>query len=87
MVPSVWLLYPEGIIHLQHDHSSVNDSRVVQEWISRQAYVEILDWPPRAPDVNPIQNMWSEMKRTMQDTWPVLPPRNSEELWAFVSDA
>ena len=45
-----------------------------------QADVEILDWPPRAPDMNPIENMWSEVKRTMQETWPALPPRNSDEL-------
>jgi len=36
--------------------------------------------------VNPIENMWSEVKRTMQETWPVLPPRNSDELCALVSD-
>jgi len=30
--------------------------------------------------------MWSEVKRTMQETWPVLPPRNSDELWVM-SDA
>ena len=43
--------------------------------------------PPRAPDTNPIENMWSEVKRTMQETWRVLPPRNSDELWTLVSDA
>ena len=36
--------------------------------------------------VNPIENMWSGVKRTMQETWPVLPPRNSDELWALVSE-
>ena len=36
--------------------------------------------------VNPIENIWSEVKRTMQETWPVLPPRNGDELWALVSD-
>ena len=34
MVPSVRMLYPDGIIHLQ-DNSSIHDSRVVQEWLSR----------------------------------------------------
>ena len=29
--------------------------------------------------------MWSGVKRTMQETWPVLPPRNSDELWGLVS--
>jgi len=84
-VPSVQMLYPDGIIHLQQDHSSIHDSRVVQEWLSQQANVELLDWPPRAPDMNPIENMWSEVKRTT-DTWPVLPPRKSDELWALLSD-
>ena len=81
------MLYPEGIIHLREDHYSIRDSRLVQEWLSRQADVELIDWPPRAPDMNPIENMWSEVKRIMQETWPVLPPRSSDELWALVSDA
>ena len=37
--------------------------------------------------MNPIENMWSEVNRPMQETWPVLHPRNSDELWALVSDA
>jgi hypothetical protein len=37
--------------------------------------------------MNPIENTWSEVKRTVQETWPVLPPRNSDELWILVSDA
>jgi len=36
--------------------------------------------------VNPNENMWSGVKRPMQETWPVLPPRNSNELWALVTD-
>jgi len=37
--------------------------------------------------MNPIENMWSEVKRTVQETWPVLPLTNSDELWTLVSDA
>jgi hypothetical protein len=87
MVPSVRVLYPDGVIQFQQDHSSIHDSRVVQERLSQQADVELIDWPPRAPDVNPIENMWSEVKRTMQETWPILPPRKSDSLWTLVSDA
>jgi transposase len=86
IVPSVQMLYPNGVIHLQLDHTSIHDSGVVQEWLSHQADVELIDWPPRAPDMNPIENMWSEVKRTMQETWPDSPPRNSDELWALVSN-
>jgi hypothetical protein len=87
MVPSVWMRYPDGIIHLQQDHSSIHDSCVVQEWVSQQADIELINWPLQAPDMNPIENMWSEVKRTMQETWPVLRPRNSGELWTLLSDA
>jgi len=37
--------------------------------------------------MNPIENMWSEVKRAMQKIWPILPPRNTDELWSLVSDA
>jgi len=62
------MLYTNVIIHLQQDYSSIHDSRVVQEWLSRQADVELLDWPLQVPDMNPIEKMWSEVKRTMQET-------------------
>jgi hypothetical protein len=63
MVPSVRVLYPDGVIQFQQDHSSIHDSCVVQEWLSRQADVKLHDWPPRVPDKNPIENMWSEVKK------------------------
>ena len=58
MVPSVRMLYPSSIIHLRQYHSSIHDFRVVQEWLSRQADVELLDWTPQVPDMNPIAYMW-----------------------------
>jgi hypothetical protein len=87
MVPSVRVLYPDGVFQFQQDHSSIHDSRVVQEWLSRQADVELIDWPPRAPDMNLIENTWSEVKNAIQETWPDLPPGNRNALWTFVSDA
>ena len=37
-------------------------------------------------DMNPIENMWSEVDMTMQATCPILPARNSSELWTLISD-
>ena len=87
LLPSVRMLYPDGIIHFQEDHFFLHDSPVVLEWLSLQADVELIDWSPRAPDTKPIENMWSEVKGTMQETLPVVPPRISDDLWALVSDA
>jgi hypothetical protein len=52
MVVSVGMLYSSGIIHFQRDHSSIHDSHVVQKWLSLQASVELIDWPPQVPDMN-----------------------------------
>jgi len=87
MLPSVRMLYPNGITQFQQDCHSNHDSCVIQEWLSLQTNAKLIDWSPRVPNINPIENMWSEVKRTMQETWPVLPPRNSDDLWTLVSDA
>ena len=42
MVTSIRMLYPDGIIHLQQDHSCIHDSHVVQEWLPRQADLELI---------------------------------------------
>jgi len=33
-----------------------------------------------------IENMWSEVKRTMLETWTNLSARNRDEIWALLSD-
>jgi hypothetical protein len=80
------MLYPNGIIHFQQDCSSIHDSPVVQEWLLQQVDVELIDWPLQGPDMNPTENMWIEVKRTVQETWAVLFPRNNDELSTVVSD-
>jgi hypothetical protein len=62
------VLCPDGVFQLQQDHSSIHYSSVFQEWLSRQADVELIDWPPQASDMNPIENVWNEVKKEMQDT-------------------
>jgi hypothetical protein len=68
MVPSVRVLYPDGVIQFQQDHSSIHDTFIVQEWLSWQVDVQLIDWPPQAPDMNPTENTCSELKKTMRET-------------------
>jgi len=87
MMFSVLMLYPNDLIHFQQGHSSIYGSRLVHEWLKLQAEVELIDRPSQAPDMNHIEITWSKLKRTMQETWPVLPSRNIDDLLTFVSDA
>lgn len=43
----------------------------MQEWALDNG-VEILDWPPYSPDLNPIENVWSLLKERICKKYPNL---------------
>jgi hypothetical protein len=46
--------------------TSLLETRVlVQAWLTLQADVKLTDWPPQAPNMKPIHNVWGEVKRKM----------------------
>ena len=42
-----------------------------------------MNWPAQSPDLNPIENMWDHLKRTVGEK----NPKNTKELWKSVKDA
>lgn len=68
MLPSVRayaLPYPERIIFMQ-DNAPIHTARTVRRWIEEQPDVEVLPWPSKSCDLNPIENVWGNIARTWE---------------------
>lgn len=44
------------------DNASIHKEVSVMKYLEDEK-VNLLSWPPRSPDLNPIENVWAEMQR------------------------
>ena len=66
----------------QQDNAPIHTSRSTRQWL-RQHDVTLLDWPPKSPDANPIENLWHELKTAANRR----EPRTAAELWNALQEA
>ena len=65
VLPGVGAVHGRKFI-LQHDNAPPHTSETVRLYLEHRN-VEVLDWPPYSPDLNPVETMWSIISRRLYE--------------------
>ncbi len=81
MLPYADKLFKDADFIFQQDLAPAHTAKSTKSWLNDHG-VGVLDWPANSPDLNPIENLWSIVKRKMRNKRP----KNADELKATVKE-
>ena len=66
LLPTIKEQYPEANAIFQQDQAQCHKSKSIKKWLTEKN-IEILPWPANSFDLNPIENVWNDIKKAFRD--------------------
>lgn len=66
----------------QQDNDPKHTSKKARKWFEDNS-INVMGWPAQSPDLNPIENLWADVKKDVSEA----KPKKNEELWAVVQES
>jgi transposase len=69
LVPTLRQFFPEGPWYFQQDNARFHTTPDTLAYLHEKG-VTLIEWPPWSPDLNPIENLWNDLKRRVYARHP-----------------
>jgi transposase len=80
LVSSAHQFWPQGQWWFQQDNWTVHTAGTSREWFHNHG-VDLIDWPAWSPDLNPIEELWNDLKHRVYGRHP----KTMEQLELFIT--
>lgn len=80
LLPTIQEQFGEEQCLFQHDEAPWHKAKGITKWLEEQNIAILCPWPGNSPDLNPMENLWSILKRQVNKKHP----SNSDKLQALI---